>query len=393
MIDVVGGVYEEAVIDPAWSGTFGSGGRAAHAIGENLVALHTVTDRFCRRGLEALISPSRIAGTSRSSAIAFEYETAVSNAKLIGSAQVEMEPVEVENALIFGMVEATPRVTAEAAVVDPQHSLTAAEIIRGIHAGRIAVVANDRELHSLTGNVNPVDAARQLISDLGCDVVTAKCGALGVHIVDATSAQYLAPIPTESVFPIGSGDVFSATFADCWTSGNGAVESAREANRAVAAYVSTRVFNSTSPLMAEGLSLPASAPKSRPRIYVASSFATLAQRWQTRLVTIALEGLGGRAFSPLRDVGPLTEPDATAMADLEGLEQSDSILVLADDAGAGPHFEAGWAHRDQIPTVVYSTATMDDRYTMLRGTGATVVPDLPTAIYRSIWEAMANVDP
>ena len=135
---------------------------------------------------------------------------------------------------------------------------------------------------------------------------------------------------------------------------------------------------------------PGLGPPTRPpTVYLAASFATITQRWLLDTSRRAIRNVGGRCFSPLHDVGPyMGDAVATYRSDSEGIRNADSLLLLLDESRTGPLVEAGIAAELGTPIVVLCEEPDNERFTMLRGAGASIHKDLATAIYRSIWSGM-----
>jgi nucleoside 2-deoxyribosyltransferase len=74
-----------------------------------------------------------------------------------------------------------------------------------------------------------------------------------------------------------------------------------------------------------------------------------------------------------------------ALPDLEGLENSDSVLALLDEVDTGTVFEVGYALAKGIKVIGYSQNPGISQLKMVRGSGIPVFSDYSTAIYHSIW--------
>lgn len=391
MTVVVGGLYDEICYEPQVRRTFGSGVRAAAALRESIERLVTVADGASTPLAESVLGTVQIDATDRAAPIQFEYDTPLSRPHLNverDDLRVRVPDVDGTDIVVFGMVEQNPSVRCRRAVVDPQHSLSASQISSLVTADEMVVVANRREVHTLVPGPDTASSAEALRVLLGASAVIVKCGALGALVVSDHGIAGVAVVPTESVFPIGSGDVFTAALAESWFLGATVEEAAQTAAMRTAGYCATRQLgpvtipsSSLHPPTAMSISAP-------PRIYLAASFATPEQRWAARTVERGLSDIGAVVFSPLRDVGQVTDQAATASADLAGLSSCDAVLLLADTARSGPHFEAGWAHHLQIPVVVTSSDPDPARFTMLRGTGAEVAADWSSAAYKAVWAGL-----
>jgi hypothetical protein len=393
VITVIGGVYDEICHEPQVRRTYGSGVRAAAVLGGCMDRLVTIADESSLELVRSVLGPCTIEAAPRSRPVTFSYDTPVSPPRLDAhdaDRRLTIPAVETDDALIFGMVEGAATVRCHRAVIDPQHSMSAGQIAELVTADELVVVANRREVLSLGTGTGVVEAAESLRSRLGASAVVVKCGALGALVVTEDGAVGIPVAATEAVFPIGSGDVFSAALAKAWFDGATIVEAAHAASLRTAGYCATRQLGPVSITETTEALPTAESVENPPRIYVAASFSNPEQRWAARTITAGIEDLGARAFYPLRDVGQVTNQRQTAAADLDGLAECDAVLLLADSARSGPHFEAGWAQHLDKPIVVVSTDPDPGRYTMLRGTGAEVVDDWSTAVYRVIWAAVRD---
>src|SRR5690606_18958888 len=141
----------------------------------------------------------------------------------------------------------------------------------------LAIVLNQTELQHSTGQLGEA-GARLLMDRSGAEVVIVKQGPDGALVVDASGTAVVPPYRADSIFKIGSGDIFSGVFACLWAErGLDALQAADAASRAVARYVESR--NAQIDLDTLGRASPVSSKIASGRIYVAGPFFTLAQRW------------------------------------------------------------------------------------------------------------------
>ena len=208
------------------------------------------------------------------------------------------------------------------------------------------------------------------------------------------AAEGIPAFVTPTVFPIGSGDVFTAALAAHYFQDNDLIAAAHSASRRTAGYVTVRHLGDVNP----GHDIKATivptvrSVQNPPKVYVAASFANPEQRWSGRTIDRGISDIGARSIYPLREVGEKQDAEITARADLENLDACDAVILLADVARTGPFFEAGWATCRGIPIVVMNSDPDPDRYTMLNGTDAHLVSDLATAAYRAVWAALEHRD-
>jgi len=393
-VNVAGGTYAEVCREPGPEGDLytlaGSGLRAAAVLRgvADDVTLHSAVDSTLRD--EALI----VAGTlgldvqwrERSEPIAFRYWTPLS-APTIDGPNASSVPIQLSggNALVFGMLEGRPRADVDGLVFDPQQPRDLGALnLDGLRAGRLAVIANAAETRAMTDERDLAAAARKLRELGGADVVVTKRAARGALVTTADQQELVGPWPTPRVWPVGSGDVFAAGFAWAWLeAGADPVEAARVASHAASRWCSERSLELTRADFEPG---DGQLQPTAGRVYLAAPFFNLGQRWLVELVADAVAGLGGDVFSPFHEVG--LGDDEVAVADLEGLKGCTALLALLDDTDAGSVFEAGWAHHHGLPIVVYTEQPGREDLKMLRGTGAELHTDLPTAVYRALWASM-----
>jgi nucleoside 2-deoxyribosyltransferase len=189
------------------------------------------------------------------------------------------------------------------------------------------------------------------------------------------------------VFPIGSGDVFTACFAWAWgENGQDPVEAAHTASLGAAQWCGSAAgpspFNPVD-------DRPTLAPTDvDPRIYLAGPFFSLSERWLVDLTRDGLRDLGASVFSPFHDVGPGEQE--VAKQDLEGLTGCDAILGLLDGSDPGTFFEIGFG-AGKYPTITYAEKPNPEGWKMVAGTDAEVHDDLSTAVYHAIWAGMRKL--
>jgi len=393
---VVGGAYRETCREPSVDWIYGSGVRAAEVLGAVADCLVTVADKGTLEQIPAVLCEKLVDATPRLQPIEFAYDTPLSTPLLQMDTldrNVEVPPVDSDDAVVFGMVEARPEVTAQRVVVDPQHSLSLDQLSETIEADELIVVANRREIIALT-NVSDLRTAIDVVTRrTSAAGVVVKAGALGALVFQAgKQVEGIPALITPTVFPIGSGDVFTAALAKHYFENCDLLAAANFASRTTAGYVTTKQL---APVNLDGAVTETVPPtvysvQDPPWVYVAASFANPEQRWSSRVVSRGIEDIGGRSLYPLQDVGEKEDAQVTAQADLENLNRCDALVLLADVARTGPFFEAGWATSYGLPVVVMNSDPNPDRYTMLDGTGAKLVSDLATAAYQAVWAAIEH---
>ncbi len=414
---IVGGIYFETVVEPASREWAGSGLRAAAALAlrAERPILHAAIDGLDNDADEGLYGSSyeevqmvapalgvAFEPVRRSEIVGFRYVTPISPPSINGpnSRLDERITIQGDTALIFGMVEANdrelaPHVTAELVVLDPQRPRDAKPLdLAGIDSKRVVVVANVGEVRGLgrAGDLRTA-AARVLEEHPTVSGVVTKRGTAGWLVStrsgpgQAVSHETAGAHPTRSVWPIGSGDVFSAGLAHALDQGADLVEAARVGSGAAAHWCSTRVHAVPRDILAGHLEqLPKPIPPTTPTVYLAGPFFTISERWLVETIRDELTALGADVWSPVHEIGPGGEE--VAKQDLAGLETSDVVLALLDHSDPGTVFEVGWAVKRGIPVVGYATRADDEGLKMMTGTSVELHSDLSTACYRAAWAGM-----
>ena len=392
---VAGGVYYERCLTPSVLEMFGSGGRAAVALsGTNKVTLHTffpehlqdeVTFNMGSFGVQSVVHPS-------DAVVQFFYNFPLSMPRIapVPVPRAESANVAGDKVVRFGCIEGEMIVDAGIAIYDPQSGSNPQPFkANGSKAERLALVLNTGELArlaKLNSDEHDMEALVAALTDEP-EIVIVKSGPHGAHVFEGGVKVGTVPAyKSEAVYKIGSGDVFTAMFANGWAvKGLSASEAADEASRYVAGYVESRIPTmSGAPPDKEPI-----VPHERPRkIYLAGSFFSTEHLWLIDEVHAAIESLGVECFSPWHDVGVGTGPEI-AQADLKELDECDVLLGLVSDMDPGTLVEIGYAISEKcIPIFLIAENTRPQDLTMMQGDNIRRYDDLSTAIYHAAWSAL-----
>jgi Nucleoside 2-deoxyribosyltransferase len=406
-IAVVGGAYGELCCYPTSRICRGSGFRAASilaGLGDN-VALHTVlgpllASEFSRIAFRKKI---QLCASNGEADYWFRYRHPLAKPDISPApTPVSRRDVCVTDALVYGMLEGRPKVSAKRAVYDPQDGARSKLFeINGSVADELAIVASLSEALAISGKATPEEAATELLAMPTCVAVVVKCGAQGALVATRADKKWIGAFSTKKVWKIGSGDVFSAAYAHAWLrEGKTPLEAAWFASRMVGEYVETRRESFSATEMQEIRADAAEALGKRTRteactvpdsqIYLAGPFFTTGQQWLVDEAREAFLELGFKVFSPVHDVGR-GGPGEVVNADLAGLEESKLLFALLDGLDAGTIFEVGYACAQGIPVVGVAESLTEQPLTMLLGSGCYISNDFTTAIYAACWRLMKNV--
>jgi nucleoside 2-deoxyribosyltransferase len=403
MIDVVGGTYFEFCKEPNWFQIFGSGGRAAAAISRltKRVRLHTYTSGAAQPHVTALANTFGFTVDSHqaetSITFLFGHPLGVPTIRPSLRRIRRLDPIRVAGHVIlrFGMLEGEAIVQGDRVVYDPQSSHDPRPFSEnGSMAKRLAIVANSAEAEVLSGKNNLRAAARAILTKENASAVVIKRGAHGAFVLTPTYTGFVPAFATDRVWPIGSGDVFSAAFAYYWgEEGKAVTTAARLASIATAYYCETAslpIPRDPHATLGRRLAPILTRKVGNPRpVYLAGPFFTMSQRWLIGEVRDALLGAGAPVFSPFHDVGIGAAEDVVA-ADLAALDKCSVVLALLDGGDEGTLFEVGYARARGTPVIGFVQNESPEAVKMLAGTDCLLVGDFSTAVYRACWLALAS---
>ena len=390
---IVGGIYQERCIQPLWNAVYGSAGRAAQCVASLVsepVQLHAyvaigVNDEaaYLAADCGAVLVP-----TPAEFAISFDYLHPLST-PVIRPAPARMTrhaPIQVSGDVVlrYGMLEGDAVVDARTAIYDPQSAFGAPRFsANGSCADRLAIVMNRMEAHSMTGLGDPAAAAASLIEAGEAQVVIIKMGGRGALVATPRATDHVPFYRTERVWKLGSGDVFSATFAALWgVREMDALDAADLSSRATAAYCDTRAL--PTPALEELRVMPNEpVAAGEGTIYLAGPFFDIAQRWLIEEARGLLLSLGAKVFSPVHQVGP-GPASVVAPEDIAGLEAADAVFAIANGLDTGTIFEIGYAVKLGLPVVVLAQNIKHEDLKMIEGSGCEIIDDFASALYRII---------
>lgn len=407
MITIVGGVYKEICVEPAWEQIFGSGGRAAAALTDltDGVSLRTYVADKERGSLESLSETFgfKVEADSVPNTVLFSYYHGLSEPRIRPAVHQisRAAPIIVRdtNILRFGFIEGDAIVNGETVIYDPQNAYNPRPFHEnGSTAEKLAIVANHNECLRLAKNKYDKDQIEELgkalLEEQHANVLIIKRGSFGATVFTANEIRKLPAFRTLRVWPIGSGDVFAAVFAHQWAVAKvDAFEAARIASLSTAYYCQTKSLPipvdlsktfSPEPLTIE----PGGFPTTRNRLYLAGPFFTMAQRWMIDQGRRHLSDQGFEVFSPFHDVGYGSATEVVP-ADIEALDQSDIVFAIVDGLDSGTLFEVGYARAKDKPVVAFAQNESENNLKMLEGTHCEIVDDFASAIYFATWAAMA----
>lgn len=387
-LTIVGGTYLETCLEPSYQALFGSGMRAAAALSGKNIPIKF----FSCVGESELDSAKSICETfgfdysfqAAKRTCGFYYHHPLSDPEVDSVEQLKIDDVKSVNALIYGMIDGNAKITGEFVVYDPQNHKPFHS--NGSEANHLALVLNKNEVRILSDTDDSVDlkqAASILREREHAEIILVKNGPRGALLIDKNTCIEIPVFETTSVWPIGSGDIFSAAFAYHWMiEKKTAKDSATLASMSAAHYCQEPV-----------LPLPESLSKLTARevvqngnsVYLAAPFFSMSERWLVDEFRSALQKLGNKVFSPLHDVGIDENVQQIAQQDLEGIKSSDRMLAVLNGVDPGTLFEIGYAKSIGKQVIIFSENVNPTDLTMLVGTQCEITDDFSTAVYKASW--------
>jgi nucleoside 2-deoxyribosyltransferase len=390
MLSIIGGTYREICDDPSWDELYGSGLRAAVALSTHVPAIEFTTciGHEDSADLQAVcdVFAIQLAATPISETATFRYRHPLARPSWSTPARVTLPTVTATNILLYDLLEASVAVHGQWVVYDPQSGVPVSFRSTGSTAEHLALVLNKREALSLSGlpaTTDLIHVGQQLLASEGAEVVVIKNGAHGALVIEASGVQAVPVFETRSVWPIGSGDIFSAVFAWQWLhEQQPAAEAALAASRLTAQYCQFKYL--PLPAAPDEDFTPLLPRPERRKIYLAGPFFTLAQRWMIAEALDKLAEFGNEVFSPFHEIG-LGSAEQVVAKDIAAIEWADTVFAILDGLDPGTVFEIGYAKALGKRVVAFIEDPGKHDLTMLVGTHCEITSDFATAIYKASW--------
>lgn len=381
-MQIAGGLYTETCITPSWSEEFGSGGRAAAAVSKLSPGsvLHTYARRDNQAGIERLQSLGlKIRQSPCQHGVAFAYFHPLSKPYIepTPANMFQNDPIYLEgNAVLrFGFLEGDAIVKAKRAVYDPQTSDNPAPFHKnGSQADELALVVNEAEALSIAPNLNAVEACHEIISKHLANVVVLKRGTRGAIVFEGGLDQSIPAYRSETVFKIGTGDVFSANFAYYWAEETRLPsEAANLASKYVSRYAETRCL--TPEVYNDSKMVPVGQSQLHP-LRLEGKIDTIGRRYTLEEAFFRLRELGTNVVCPM----------------IDGSQSSDdnwgSLLVLSDQPDQLAIHRCTNALREGRFVTLFLEGCDESLKMELAENISKVTSDFTTALYHASWSTL-----
>ncbi|MEZ5013657.1 MAG: PfkB family carbohydrate kinase [Chitinophagales bacterium] len=390
-ICIIGGTYIENCNYPYWFELYGSGLRAAKALSTHIEIIKFVSciGKDYIKNARSICNTFKINScfTEITETISFSYEYPLCKPYILPLESeiniVRLSKIKEDAILYYGMLEAEINIEANYCVYDPQNIKSFNQYNSGVK--HLAVIMNYNEACTLYQGNNSKDISKigfHLLESERAEVIVIKNGVKGAYVFEKNKSYHIPVYKTSSVWPIGSGDIFTAAFALKWM-----IEKKTARYSALFASQTTAIYcqNIVLPITASTNNLvPSKISKSKNKIYIAGPFFNISDRWLINEVRNLLINFGNTVFSPLHDV-QFTDLTEIAKTDLQALKDSDVILGILSGQDPGTIFEIGFARGLGKKVVILSENIEEKDLMMFRGAGCEITNDLSTAIYKASW--------
>lgn len=401
---IVGGTYDEYCFEPRWEKKFGSGLRACWVLGrlnpDEEISYFTFGDepttQFLHQVAEEIKLKFSVSPISHSVQFRYDYPLAdpvvIPRPDTLKSHENNIE-VRGDNILFYGMIEGSAKVFGNKVIYDPQSPSNPLPFsATGSTAKHLAVVINIVEAKKIVGlkETNLQKIEDFFFNSEGAEILIIKMGAKGALVKTKERKEEIIPVyETKSIWPIGSGDVFAASFAYHWIRFDDPIQAAKNASWDTAVYCNTRNFNFIPFESDSGIKPFKIVDYPKEQVYLAGPFFTFSERWLIDQIFNCLKGMNLNVFSPWHHVG-LGDASTVVPLDIKGLNESKLVFAVLDGLDSGTLFEIGFAIARGCTVIGYVENETSESIKMLEGTNCTIEKDLTTAIYKCLWALAKN---
>ena len=284
--------------------------------------------------------------------------------------------VSADAVLRFGFIEGDAVVDGNRVVYDPQtwrHPDTFDS--NGSKAKELAIVLNEAEVKAISGIDDLSLAGPQLLESASATVVVVKRGSKGAMVFEKDGQTVSVPAyRSKRVFKIGTGDVFSSSFAYNWAEKRLPIgEAADIASRSVAVYCNDGKLPLTNSKLSHLEPIHYVSPGS---VLLLGAINTIGQRYTMEEARFVLKGLGIRVSCPPLDGGKILEAKA-ALVITEGLNHEAVGQIKTEITG--------------LPSVILQQNGTQAIEELLMEDNAVTIDDFASAIYFSAWTAEESI--
>lgn len=394
MVSIIGGVYREINLENNSTEIFGSGLRCAKYFLENKEKIKF----FTSGNLETIEHLSRYEKvydnfeykcTNFSNLLTFKYSFALDNPliypnplKINTTKEIKVND---DNIVCFGMLESEFSINAKKAIYDPQTSVRPKRFSTFGKADSLVYIVNSNESKVLSQSDDIEEIKKFFFNTENAYALIIKNGPFGATLYYDNKEIKIPSYITNNVNKIGSGDIFTSSFAYYWLVKSNSIEhSVLKASKTTALFCDKEIMTDIDSFNGFEYQEHNAKELSNKQIYLASPFFSLSEIILVDKVRNSFIDFGVNIFSPFHDIG-YGNNETIATKDLEAIEKSDIIFCLLDGLDSGTLIEAGFSMAKNKKIVGYHTTCDDSSLLMLKPAKLSSYKNLTTAIYQTIW--------
>lgn len=394
MISVIGGTYREIDYDEISEEIYGSGFRGVNFLIENdcEVDFFTIGNNDIKSYLkesQKVYSNLKINLFPCKDLITFHYSFSLDNPNIYPNisniSKNNLINVTAENIIAFGMLESDFEINGEKVVYDPQTSIKPNKFSDFGKAKDLVYIVNKNEAISIANSddINLIKDCFFKIEKVIAFII--KDGPFGATLYFEENEFTIPSYITNNVFKIGSGDIFTASFAYYWMQKKLSIEeSAKNASKSTALYCDIKAYidvNQFNNFKYKEFNLKSLFNK---QVYLASPFFAISELVLVDKIRTVFLSFGLKVFSPFHDVG-IGNSELIAKKDIEGINESDIVFCLFDNYDTGTLIESGYSLSKGKKIIGYHRTCEDEKLMMLKCADIQFYNHLTTAIYKTLW--------
>lgn len=394
MITVIGGTYREIDYDNISHEIFGSGFRSCKFLLENACKVNYFT--FGNKDTISYLNENKKVYTNFNfkcfdspELITFKYSFPLDNPSIFPNLQniskSVIEEVVEDNIICFGMLEGEVKIKGKKVIYDPQTAIKPKKFSDFGESDKLVYIVNRSEAESISGSKDIKEIKKFFFEDENAYAFIIKNGPYGAILYYASLEFSIPSYVTPNVHKIGSGDIFTGSFAYYWLEKNLPLEKcALYASQSTAYFCDIQGYIDTSKL--DDIDYKENKPIniSENQVYLAAPFFSLAELILIDKIRNAFLDFGIKVFSPFHDIG-LGNDVSIAQKDIEGLMKSDIIFCVFDNLDSGTLIESGYALAHDKKIIAYQRTCEKNNLLMLKPGDIKSFSNLTTAIYHTIW--------
>lgn len=394
MIIVIGGTYREIEYDDISLEIFGSGFRSSKFLLENNCEVKFYTSgnsdvlNFLKENKKVYKNFS-FQCQDYHEFITFKYCFSLDQPSifpnLLNITKTEELSVQAQNIVAFGMLETEFKLDGNKIIYDPQTSIKPIKFSQIGTANELIYIVNKKEAEALASSKQIDEIKDFFFITEGTKAFIIKNGPFGATLYTEDGEINVPAYITKNVHKIGSGDIFTSSFAYYWMEkGMSISDAVLFASKSTASFCDKKVYIDSSKPGFSDYKVFKYKDISSKQVYLASPFFSIADLILIDKVRSAFLDFGVNVFSPFHDIG-IGNEIAIARKDLDGINNSEIIFLILDNLDSGTLVEAGYSFAKEKKMIGYQRTCNDSDILMLKPSEMKIFNHITTAIYHTIW--------